>query len=148
MRSRFARLLVCVVVAATLAACSSAATPAPPTISGAWARPAMGMDKPAAAYMTITNSSSQADALFSVSTLAATSVEIHETTTDASGMTGMHPVDRINVPAGGTVTLEPGGFHLMIMGLTTPLEVGSTLELDLVFERAGKVVVQAEVREG
>ena len=148
MRSLLSRLFGFVVVAATLAACSSAASPAPPTVSGAWARPAMGMDKPAAAYMTITNSSGQADVLIGVSTPGATSVEIHETTTDASGMTGMHPVDRIDVPAGGTVMLKPGGFHLMIMGLTAPLEVGSTLELDLVFEHAGKVVVQAEVREG
>jgi copper(I)-binding protein len=54
----------------------------------------------------------------------------------------------LEVPAGGTVTLAPGGYHLMIMGLTKTLEVGGKLELDLVFEHAGKVVVQAEVRQG
>ncbi len=147
MRARLLSVLMSAVVAASLAACSSGAATAP-TISDAWVRPPAGMDKPAAAYMVITNSSGQADALLSVSTPAASSVEIHETSTDASGMTGMHPIARLEVPAGGTVTLAPGGFHLMIMGLTKPLEVGGKLELDLVFERAGKVVVQAEVRQG
>jgi copper(I)-binding protein len=108
----------------------------------------MGADSPGAGYMTIASSSGQADALISASSPAAGSVEIHETTTDGSGMMGMHPVDRIEVPAGGTVTLEPGGYHLMLMGLTQTLEVGSTVELDLVFERAGKVVVQADVKQG
>jgi hypothetical protein len=46
------------------------------------------------------------------------------------------------------VTLQPGGHHLMIMGLSRPLTAGGTLELDLVFEKAGKVAVMAEVRDG
>lgn len=148
MRARLLSVLASAVVAASLAACSSGGAAGAPTISDAWARPSMGMDQPAAAYMVITNSTGQADALLSVSTPGASSVEIHETSTDTSGMTGMHPVARIDVPAGGTVKLAPGGFHLMIMGLTKPLEVGGKLELDLVFEHAGKVVVQAEVRQG
>jgi hypothetical protein len=75
-------------------------------------------------------------------------VELHETSTDASGMTGMHPVARIEVPAGGEVKLQPGGFHLMLMSLTKPLAVGDKVEIDLVFEHAGRIVVQAEVRSG
>jgi hypothetical protein len=148
MRAHLLSVLASAVVAVSLAACSSGGAAAAPTISDAWVRPPAGMDKPAAAYMVITNSAGQADALLSVSTPAASSVEIHETSTDASGMTGMHPIARLDVPAGGTVKLAPGGYHLMIMGLTTPLEVGGKLELDLVFEHAGKVVVQAEVRQG
>jgi copper(I)-binding protein len=107
----------------------------------------MGTDSPAAGYLTIVSSSDQPDALVSASSPVAGSVEIHESTTDAGGMMGMHPVDRIEVPAGGTVTLQPGGFHLMLMGLTQQLELGSTVELDLVFERAGTVVVQADVKQ-
>lgn len=151
MRSRPVLFLGSVVAAAiavvTLAACSSGGATAP-TISDAWVRLAMGPDRPAAAYMVITNASGQADALLSVSMPDASSVEIHETATDASGMMGMHPIARLDVPAGGTVKLEPGGYHLMIMGLTKPLEVGQKVEFDLVFERAGTVVVQAEVRQG
>ena len=45
------------------------------------------------------------------------SVEMHETSTDQSGMTGMQPIARIDVGAGATVRLEPGGMHLMIIGL-------------------------------
>jgi copper(I)-binding protein len=75
-------------------------------------------------------------------------VQLHEVSTDAQGMTGMHHIDRLDIPAGQAVRLEPGGYHLMLMGLTAELEVGGTLELTLVFERAGSVVVQAEIRQG
>ncbi len=60
----------------------------------------------------------------------------------------MHPVDRVDVPAGATVALEPGGYHLMIEGLTAPLRAGDRLELDLVFQRAGRIVVEADIRDG
>lgn len=137
--------LVVVVTLQTLAACSGGA--AAPQVSDAWARPAAnGMDT--AAYFTVTGAPGQADALLSVSSPAADMVQIHETSTDADGMTGMHPIDRVEIPAGETVTFEPGGLHLMIMGLPDPLVGGSTLELDLVFERAGTVVVQASVPQG
>lgn len=145
MRSRLILVLVSV-VAASVVACSPGA--AAPTVSGAWVRPPMGTDQAAAGYMVIANSSGQADALLSASSPSASSVEIHQTSTDMSGMTGMQPIARLDVPAGGTVKLEPGGYHLMIMGLAKPLAVGDKLELDLVFEHAGKVVVQAEVRQG
>ena len=65
-----------------------------------------------------------------------------------SGMAGMKPVDRVAVGAGATVRLEPGGYHLMIMRLSKTLAAGDTVELDLTFEHMGRVVVQAEVRQG
>ena len=136
-------LLVAAVVVA--AACSSAATA--PTIAQAWARPAAAGAE-SAAYLTITSAPGQADALVSASSPGAEAVELHEVSTDASGMTGMKPVDHLDIHAGETVQLKPGGFHLMIMGLKSELTVGGTLELDLVFETAGKVVVQAEIRQG
>jgi hypothetical protein len=68
-------------------------------------------------------------------------------TTMAGGMMTMQPVDRIPVPAGESVALEPGGYHIMLMELAAPLEVGSTIEVTLVFEAAGEVVVTAEVRD-
>jgi hypothetical protein len=122
--------------------------PAAPTISDAWVRPPMGPDRPAAGYMTIANPGGAADALVSVSSPIATSVEIHETTPDASGMMAMHPVDSIDIPAGGSATLEPGGYHLMLMGVTQMPAVGETVELTLTFQKAGDVVVQAEVKAG
>jgi copper(I)-binding protein len=116
------------------------------TTADAWARPG-STGAETAAYLTITNTGTAADTLVSASSPSATSVEIHETTTDASGMMGMHPIDGIEIPAGGSVTLEPGGKHLMVMGLTTDLAVGGTLDVDLVFENAGTVKVKAEVKQ-
>lgn len=127
-----------------LAACSG---PGAPELADAWARPgAAGAES--AAYLTITAPSGQADALVSASSPAANMVQLHEVSTDAQGMTGMHHIDRLDIPAGETVRLEPGGYHLMLMGLTAELAVGGTIELTLVFERAGNVVVEAEIRQG
>lgn len=136
----------------SLVACSSGApTAAPgvtaPTISGAWVRPPMGTDRPAAGYLVIAGGS-QADALISISSPIAGTVELHETTTDSSGMTGMHPIGRLDVPAGGTITLQPGGYHLMFLELTGTITVGGTVQIELTFEKAGKITVQAEVRQG
>ena len=66
---------------------------------------------------------------------------------DGGGMMTMSPVDQIPVPAGGTAVLEPGGFHIMMMGLAAPLEPGTTVEVTLTFENAGEVVVSADVRD-
>lgn len=59
----------------------------------------------------------------------------------------MRPVEKIPVPAGETVNLQPGGYHIMLMDLAAPLEVGSTIEVTLTFENAGDVKVEAEVRD-
>ncbi len=140
------RLLPAVVATIVAVAACSAATPAP-SVAQAWARPAQAGGN-SAAYLTITGAAGQADALLSASSPGAGMVQLHEATTDASGMMGMHQIDRLEIPAGGKVTLEPGGHHLMIMGVTSELAVGGKLELDLVFEHAGKVVVQADIRQG
>ena len=50
------------------------------------------------------------------------------------------------VPANGTVELKPGGFHIMLMNLTEPLEAGDSVELELTFEKAGTVKVTAPVQ--
>jgi Uncharacterized protein conserved in bacteria len=145
MRPRLFLLSVSIAAVFAQAACSGSV--GAPAIDQAWVRPAAAGAE-TAAYLTITGATGQADALLSASSPGAGIVELHEVSTDASGMTGMHPVKQIDIPAGGAVRLEPGGFHLMIMGLTSELKVGGTLELDLVFEHAGKVVVQAEIRQG
>ncbi|HEX4896800.1 MAG TPA: copper chaperone PCu(A)C [Candidatus Limnocylindrales bacterium] len=151
MRRVASLLAVAGLAAVTLGACGGGATNAPsaatPVISDAWVRPPMGADRPAAGYLTITNPGAAADALVGVSSPVAMSCEIHETSMDSSGMAGMQPIDRLEIPAGGTVRLEPGGYHLMLME-SQAMTVGSTVELRLEFETAGTVVVQAEVREG
>jgi copper(I)-binding protein len=135
---------------AIVAACSSTgggtATAGTLTVTGAWARPSMTMALAGAAYLTITNGTGQADALLGVTTPAAKNPELHETTAGASGMMAMRPVARIEIPAGKTVKLEPGGYHIMLINLTAELVVGSTIELTLQFEKAAPVTVIAEVR--
>jgi copper(I)-binding protein len=129
-----------------LGGCSSpAASAGSIAVRDAWVRLPTGAQT--AGYLVIENGTGQADVLTSVTIPGGGSVMLHQTTTDASGMTGMHPVDGIHVPAGGTVELAPGGFHMMIDGLGT-VAAGDKVELDLMFEHAGKVVVQAEVRAG
>jgi copper(I)-binding protein len=148
MRPHLVRILVLVgataIVAALLGGCSSGGGP---TVADPWVRLPAAADQ-TAAYMTITNPGSSPDALLSASSPAAKSVELHQSTTDASGMTSMTPVERLEIPAGGTVELKPGGYHLMMMGLTSQLAVGSKVDLELVFEKAGKVTVTAEVKQG
>ena len=153
MTSRIPASLV-LVLAAVLAGCGgSAASASPesstasvPTVTGAWVRPPLGPDRPAGGYLTITGAPGSADALVSARSEVAASVEIHETTADASGMAAMHPIQRLDIPAGGTVRLEPGGYHLMLMGVSVPLVVGETVEITLTFETAGEVTIQAQIR--
>lgn len=141
-------ILLALVTLLAAAGCSATATSPPGSlsVSGAWVRPPATPGLPAAGYLTIRNQGAAAEVLLGVTSPVAGSVEIHRTTT-SSGMTGMQPVDSIHIPAGGTVTLEPGGFHLMLQDVQE-LTVGETVDLVLTFERAGAITVKAEVRNG
>ena len=63
------------------------------------------------------------------------------------GMVGMQPIERLEIPAGATVELKPGSYHIMLIGLKQELKAGETIEITLTFEKAGDVKVTAEVRE-
>ena len=143
------RIPLLAAAAVLVTACSSAA-PSPgvvaPSILDPWVH-TMGAGLPGAGYLTITGGSTD-DALVAASSPIAGEVQIHETTSDGSGMMGMQSVEQIDIPAGGTVALEPGGYHLMLMELSEAPAVGETVELTLTFQRAGDVVVEAEVRAG
>jgi copper(I)-binding protein len=64
-----------------------------------------------------------------------------------SGEMTMRPVSSIALPAGETVMLMPGGYHIMLLDLVTPLEVGQTFDVTLTFANAGSKVVTVEVRD-
>ncbi|MBD9699568.1 copper chaperone PCu(A)C [Flavimobilis sp. GY10621] len=99
------------------------------TLADGWAKAApSGMS---AAFGTLTNPGTADVTVVSARTVAAARVELHETTTDASGASVMRPVDGFTVPAGGTRELAPGGDHLMMMELTGPLAAGDELTLEL-----------------
>jgi copper(I)-binding protein len=145
--TRLVPLLALMLVVVACGSGSSSVAPSAPAIDGAWVRPPMGADLPAAGYMTITGGTTD-DALVAAGSPVAGEVQIHETMAGGSGMTGMRPVEQIPVSAGATVKLEPGGYHLMLMDLTEVPAVGSTVQITLTFETAGDIVVQAEVRAG
>ena len=79
-----------------------------------------------AVYLTIVNNTAQADRLTGAATDAAAAVEI---------------------AAGESVSLAPGGLHIMLIGLQRNLIAGEKLDLTLTFEKAGQVSVEAEIRQ-
>ncbi len=98
-----------------------------------------------AVYVTLSNPGPQADALTSASSDAARTVELHEVQKEG-GMMKMRPVKSIPVPAGGTVELKPGGYHIMLLDLKHDLKPGDTVPVTLSFEHGGELRIEAAVR--
>lgn len=97
-----------------------------------------------AAYLTI--HAGGEDRLLSVTSTEAERVELHETRTQPDGLTSMQPLpEGAPVGAAAPLVLQPGGAHLMVFNLTRDLPEGSTLPLQLRFEKAGVVAVTAAV---
>lgn len=126
-----------------LVACSGQPTPPALEIEDAWVRATAAGQPTAAAYLTISNRGG-ADRLIRVSSPVGTA-SVHTTTTD-NGVVRMRAAGHVEIPAGSTVTLEPGGTHVMISHLNRPLEVGQSVPLELAFARLGKRQVMAAVR--
>ncbi|MCA3509132.1 MAG: copper chaperone PCu(A)C [Rhodobacter sp.] len=101
--------------------------------------------KSAAGYLEIVNAGDAADRLLGVETAIAKRAMLHATDHGADGVARMIHLDAIDIPAGGTVLLEPGGLHIMLMGLTGPLTEGDMIPATLVFERAGRVAIEFSV---
>ena len=115
-------------------------------VSDAWARPAEA-GRVTAVYLRLDNRGGAPDRLLGASTEAARAVELHESVADAQGVVRMRPAaEGLPIPAGATATLEPGGYHLMVVGLARDLRPGDRLPLTLRLERSGERAVQAEVR--
>jgi copper(I)-binding protein len=72
-------------------------------------------------------------------------VELHTHIND-NGVMRMRPVENIPVAAGATTTLQPGGYHLMLMMLKKPLKSGEKMAITLEFEDGSKKNIEAEVR--
>lgn len=114
-------------------------------VMGAFARAsAVPTAKAGTVYMSLTNQAALADRLLSVTTDAAETAEVHESIIK-DGVATMGSVAALEIPAGGTVELKPGGFHIMLSGLKAPLKKGDMIMLELKFEHAGAVEVMANV---
>ncbi len=137
-------VLVC---AATLVASVSPAAAqvraGPLTLSDLTVRASIGAVPNTAGYLTVANSGRTADRLVAASCTCAARVELHQTSS-AGGVARMSQTTGFAVPAGGRLSLAPGGGHLMLLGLTRPLRDGETVRLRLRFDRGG--VVEAPFR--
>jgi hypothetical protein len=116
------------------------------SVTDAWARATMPGQKVSGAYMKLT---SDADArLVAASSPTVARVEVHEMKMDGDVMR-MREVKAVDLPKGKTVSLEPGGYHIMLMNLAKPIAAGDVIPLTLVVESGGKrqnVEVKAEAR--
>lgn len=137
-------------------------------VTDAWARTSPAAATAGAAYFSITAENDTSIVSASVPDDVAGTVEIHETVPvedsemsddmatdedhDMEGMDGMgamtmQQLDVLELPAGETVTLEPGGLHIMLLDLPDPLEAGETFDLTLTADDNSTVVVTVEVRD-
>jgi copper(I)-binding protein len=123
------------------------ATPGGVDVTNAWIRPTPAGASTGAAYLTLKANRDDALVQVAVDRAVAKEAMVHGTT-DTGGQMGMQPAGRVPLPAGTTVTMRPGGFHIMLMDLTRRLEAGSKVALTLTFENAGSKVVEADVRDG
>ena len=160
MRIATFRLLAAIALGASLAGPAAAQDPDPATmmamqepvtvgdltITQAWARATPPAAMAGAGYLTITNDGAADDRLVAVHTDVATNPQIHEMAMDSGNMTMRELPDGVVIPAGESVTLQPGGYHLMLIGLDeTGLVQGTTIKVTLIFENAGSVDVDLVV---
>jgi len=111
-------------------------------ISQPWARATPKGAAAGAGYMTITNKGTASDRVSCVSDDASAQCQIHSMTMDG-GVMKMRPVEGgLEIKPGETVTLMPGGYHVMFVNLTHPLEQGQTVKAKLKFDHAGTVDVE------
>lgn len=101
----------------------------------AWVRATPPGATVTAAYLMLRNRGGHADRLVKVSTKSVRAVEIHKVV-EKGGTSHMQPVQGgVSISAGGTVRFEPGGYHIMLIGLEKPVKPGDRLELLLTFEK-------------
>lgn len=110
-----------------------------------WARASIGINRPGAAYLTVRNTGDEAVTLIGLATPLAMMPEVHETKTNAQGVSSMAPAGEIKIEPQAALVLEPGGLHAMLMGLQRPLIEGESFPLTLIFEGGGEVVVEVPI---
>ncbi len=134
---------------ATVAACAPAQ---PATYAAANVAVAEPFSRPApqggngAGFFTVSNNNTGPDTLLRVESPVALRVELHETSTEGGVMRMRELKDGLKLKAGETVTFQPGGKHVMFLGLVRPLAVGDRIPATLVFERAGRAPIELTVK--
>jgi copper(I)-binding protein len=132
-------------LALTLAIATAAQAAAPLAASGAWSRPAVAGTN-GVGYLVVTNHG-KADALVKVESPLAARVEMHSSSM-AGGVMSMQKADRVPVPAGGQAAFAPGGYHLMLIGLTKTLKPGDKVPATLTFASGARLQTAFAVGTG
>jgi copper(I)-binding protein len=132
-------LLAIITLTAPLAAMAG-----PIEVRDAWAHATATAQPVGAGFVTVVNAGA-ADRLLGATCSCSQSVEIHSMNMDG-GVMRMRKLDAVDVPAKGSVTLEPGAMHLMLIGLKAPLAEGQAIPLELRFDKAGVVKTALKVR--
>jgi len=135
------------VVLAVVACSPSGDTPAGPVaVHDAWTMATPPGAEVGAGYMRISNGTASSVRLIGGETPASATVEVHMMSMD-NGVMRMRPASEgLEIPAGSDVTLEPGGFHLMLIGLKAPLSEGAGVPLTLVFDGGLRIETVLAVR--
>jgi copper(I)-binding protein len=113
-------------------------------VDHAWSRVAMA-GREGVVYLTITDAAEH-DILTGVTTPVAAKAELHQSIDD-HGVMKMRSVEALPIEPGKPVTLTPGGFHIMLMGLKQPLKQGDSFPITLSFAKAGQVTATAIVQK-
>lgn len=142
---RLPRVAGVTVLAGWLAAAGPAAGSGTLVVDGSWARASIGGSKVSAVYLAITNRGEAPDRLVGAAAERADHAMIHRSVVE-DGVMKMRHVGAIEIPPGESVRLEPGGLHMMLMGVSSPLQTGERISVTLVFERAGEVALSVPVR--
>lgn len=116
-------------------------------LSGAWARASLSSNNNSAAYMSINNpTDKQITILGASAAVIANNVELHKSFVDEKGISRMTSIDKIVVPANSTISLAPGGIHIMLFDLKRKLVSGEKFEIILALEEMDAIIVEAEIK--
>lgn len=153
---RLTRAVLLTMLSGVWVACGSRVPAGPQMrVRDPWCRPAVVSAEPgagqeggtSAVFMKLVNEGREAERLVGAQTDAAAVVEIHESRLEGEVMRMVFLPDGLEIPAGGEVSLKPGSYHLMLIGLQRDLNPGDTLTLVLEFEKSESLTVQAPVRQ-
>jgi copper(I)-binding protein len=139
----FAKRLLFVALAMLLASCQPASGVL--EVNDAWARPAATGEN-SAAYFVIENGTGEEDTLLTASADIASAVELHTSMSHSMDVMEMKMLEEVPIPNGKT-KFEPGGLHVMFVGLTRDLRAGDVFELTLNFQTAGEMKITVSVKE-
>lgn len=117
------------------------------TLEHPWARATPPGVSIGGGFLTIHNSNAEDERLIGGSAAFAKDVQIHETKQEGDVMKMQHLPDGLLIPAGESVSLQPGSYHLMFMGLESPLVDGDRQTVTLIFENAGEMDVEFAIEK-